>query len=57
MSNEVSCVGCDIRSREILAEKEQNIRHRREITKLEAELDEMKTAVRVLLRSVDRYRD
>ena len=49
------CWKCDKKNKELLDLMEQRTLLNRKINQLEAELHEIKTAVRVLLRSVDRY--
>ena len=52
-SSMTSCVDCDILKQELLAEKEKHVIKQREINRLDQELKELKTAIRILMRSVN----
>jgi len=50
-----NCWKCDKKNKELLDLMEQRTSLNRKVNQLEVELLDIKTAVRVLLRSVDRY--
>ena len=51
--SETRCVDCNILKHEVLVEKEKQVIKQREINRLDQELKELKTAIRILMRSVD----